>query len=334
MRARWNSSLIVDPQRSPLHGVLFAALAITVCTLVIYPIKAAAPVDSLGVVYILAVFVVAANWGARLGVMTALVSAAAFDYFHIPPVPSFGVQGSREIVSLLAFVVAAVIAGAVAALTEQARSEAELRRSEAESRRRVVAAADEERRRVVRDLHDGAQQRLVHTVITLKLARRAQRERDAAAEALIGEALEHAERATAELRELVHGILPSVLTRGGLRAGVESLLSRVPVPVSVDVTADRIPPAIEATAYFIVAEALTNVVKHSGASRAQVRAWTDRDVLRVEVTDDGAGGARLEGGTGLLGLADRVAAFDGRLRVESPRGGGTLIAATLPLRAP
>jgi signal transduction histidine kinase len=332
MRGRWNSSLIVGAERSPLLGVAVAALAITACTLVIYPIKSAAPVDSLGVVYILAVLVVAANWGARLGVATALVSAAAFDFFHIPPVPSFGVEGSRNLVSLLAFVVAAVIAGAVAALTEQARSEAELRRSEAESRRRVVAAADEERRRVVRDLHDGAQQRLVHTVITLKLARRAQRERDPTAEALISEALDHAERATEELRELVHGILPSVLITGGLRAGAEALVSRVPVPVAIDVTAERMPAAIEATAYFIVAEALTNVVKHSRADTARVRAWVDRDVLHVEVRDDGVGGARLEGGTGLLGLADRVAAFDGRLRVDSPPGGGTLITATLPLR--
>jgi len=321
-----------ETERSPLLGVVVATLAIAACTLIIYPIKAAAPVDSLGVVYILAVLVVAANWGATLGVLTALVSAAAFDYFHIPPVPSFGVEGSRNLVSLLAFVVAAVIAGAVAALTEQVRAEAALRRGEAESRRRVVAAADEERRRVVRDLHDGAQQRLVHTVITLKLARRAQRERDPAAEALIGEALDNAERASEELRELVHGILPSVLTRGGLRAGIESLVSRVPVPVALDVTPERMPPAIEATAYFIVAEALTNVVKHSRADRAEVRAWIDADLLHVEIRDDGAGGARLDTGTGLLGLADRVAAFDGQIRVESQPGRGTLIAATLPAR--
>jgi signal transduction histidine kinase len=300
---------------------------------VIYPIKAVAPPDSLGVVYILAVLVVAANWGARLGVLTALASAAAFDYFHIPPVPSFEVDDSEDLVSLAAFLVAALIAVVVAALTEQLRFESELRRREVESRVRMVAAADEERRRVVRDLHDGAQQRLVHTVITLKLARRSQRAGDPDAEALIGEALEHAERATAELRELAHGILPAVLTRGGLRAGVDSLVSRVPVTVTVDVTAERAQPAIEATAYFIVAEALTNVVKHAGADHAQVRAWIEGGALRVEIRDDGVGGARADTGLGLLGLADRVAAFDGQLAVESPQGGGTLVSASLPLPA-
>ena len=118
---------------------------------------------------------------------------------------------------------------------------------------------------------------------------------------------------------------------GGVRAGVDSLVSRVPVTVAVDVTAERVQPAIEATAYFIVAEALTNVVKHAGADHAQVRAWIEGGALRVEVRDNGVGGAREDTGLGLLGLADRVAAFDGQLRVSSPVGGGTLVSASLPL---
>jgi PAS domain S-box-containing protein len=199
----------------------------------------------------------------------------------------------------------------------------------AASRARIVAAADDERRRVVRDLHDGAQQRLVHTIVTLKLARQAEREERATA--LVGEALDHAERAIVELRELSHGILPSVLTRGGLRAGVETLASRMPVPVEVAVADDRLPPEVEATAYFVVAEALTNVVKHSKATSAGVVARVEDGWLEVRVRDDGAGGARPDG-TGLVGLTDRLAVLDGRLRIDSPPGEGTLVAADIPLR--
>jgi signal transduction histidine kinase/PAS domain-containing protein len=214
----------------------------------------------------------------------------------------------------------------VATAIANAESRAEL----IASRARVVAAADEARRHVVRDLHDGAQQRLVHTVVTLKLAQLAQREDDATAEALVAQALEHAEAANAELRELAHGLHPSVLTQGGLAAGIDALVSRLTVPVAVDVSAERLAPALEACAYFVVAEALTNVAKHSDAQSAAVKAWVEDSVLHLEVRDDGKGGAR-PGGTGLVGLADRVAAVGGRLRVVSPQNGGTLIAATLPL---
>jgi signal transduction histidine kinase len=192
-----------------------------------------------------------------------------------------------------------------------------------------VAAADEERRRVVRDLHDGAQQRLVHTVITLKLASRAFKAGDDGL-LLLAEALDQAEHATEELRELSHGVLPAVLARGGLRAGVEALASRTPVPVDIRVSTGRLPAPIEATGYFVAAEALTNVAKHSRATRAEVTAAVDDRTLRVRVSDDGVGGAQPEG-PGLVGLADRVAALDGRFRVESPERGGTLIAADIPL---
>jgi PAS domain S-box-containing protein len=197
------------------------------------------------------------------------------------------------------------------------------------SRARVLAAGDDARRRVVRDLHDGAQQRLVHTTITLKLAQRALHENRSDGEALVAEALDNAERATAELRELASGILPSVLTRG-LRAGVDSIASRLDLPVEVDVSSERLPPDIEASAYFIVAEALTNVVKHARATRATVWAAADEGVLTLEVRDDGVGGADPDG-HGLMGIADRVDAVGGRLRIESPDGDGTVLAARLPL---
>jgi PAS domain S-box-containing protein len=215
----------------------------------------------------------------------------------------------------------------VATGVANADSRAEL----AASRARVVAAADEARRQIVRDLHDGAQQRLVQVVVTLKLARRAQGATSGPEVELVDEALEHAERATTELRDLAHGVLPAALSSGGLRAGIETLVSRVRLPVSVDVTAERLPPALEATAYFIVAEALTNAVKHAQAESARIAAVVDGGALRLEVRDDGIGGARTGGSSGLVGLGDRAAALNGTLRVESPPGAGTVIAATLPI---
>jgi PAS domain S-box-containing protein len=214
-------------------------------------------------------------------------------------------------------------------LVATAISNLEARAELAASRARIVAAADDERRRVVRDLHDGAQQRLVHTVVTLKLARRAF-EKGADGPQLLAEALDQAERANEELRELSHGVLPAVLARGGLRAGIDALASRAPVPVDIRVSAGRLPATIEATGYFVVAEALTNVAKHSGATRAEVTADVDDRTLRVRVCDDGVGGAEPEG-PGLVGLADRVAALDGRFRVEGPESGGTIVAADIPL---
>jgi signal transduction histidine kinase len=215
-------------------------------------------------------------------------------------------------------------------LVAAAIANTEARKDLAASRARIVAAADDERRRVVRDLHDGAQQRLVHTVVTLKLARQALQSEEADGPALVTEALDHAQHATNELRELSHGILPAVLTANGLHAGVGALASRTPVPVDIDISVGRLPAEIEATAYFVVAEALTNVAKHARARSATVSAHVEDATLRVAVRDDGVGGARPDG-NGLLGLRDRLAALDGRLRVESPLESGTLVAADLPL---
>ena len=199
----------------------------------------------------------------------------------------------------------------------------------ATSRARIVLAGDAERRRVVRDLHDGAQQRLVHTVVTLKHARRALEQRSQDAPALVDEALEHAQEATDELRELAHGILPSALTLGGLDAGIRALASRMPVSVEVDVRAGRLAEMVESTAYFIVAEALTNVAKHADAQQASVRVRLKERVVHVEVRDDGIGGAQADG-KGLMGLRDRVVALGGALSIESPAGDGTQLSASIP----
>ena len=216
-------------------------------------------------------------------------------------------------------------------LAATAIANAESRSALTASRARVVAASDATRRQIERDLHDGAQQRLVHTVITLKLARRALENGADDAPTRVAEALEQAERATVELRELVQGILPPVLTHSGLRAAIDALADRMPVPVEIGVTEDRMARAVEATAYFVVAEALTNVAKHSGARHATVDARVEDGFLQIRVRDDGVGGAQPEG-HGFVGLGDRLAALNGQLRVESPAGGGTLVAAGIPLR--
>lgn len=213
-----------------------------------------------------------------------------------------------------------------AAAIATAETRAELRASRA----RVVATADEARRRLQRDVHDGAEQRLVQTIITLKVAR-ATAHQGRAADALIDEALFHAERANTELRRLVHGILPASLSEGGLRVGVQSLIDDIDIPVHLHVTATHLPAETETTAYFIIAEALTNVVKHAQASRAQVSVELDGDVLRLDVRDDGLGGADPTQGSGLTGLSDRVAAAEGTLTITSPVARGTTLHVTLPV---
>jgi signal transduction histidine kinase/ketosteroid isomerase-like protein len=216
-----------------------------------------------------------------------------------------------------------------AELVATAIANAESRAELTASRARVVTTADESRRRIQRDLHDGAQQRLVHTVITLKLLKTIVG--GGANAALVDEALHSAEQATAELRELVQGIAPAALVRGGLRAGIASHLDQVDLPVHADITSNRFPPRVEMTAYFVVAEALTNVVKHAGATCAHVRVVDDDGALLVEVRDDGAGGADATRGTGLVGLTDRVAASGGSIAIASPPGRGTALTVTLPI---
>jgi GAF domain-containing protein len=217
--------------------------------------------------------------------------------------------------------------GLVATAIANAESGAAL----AASRARIVAAADESRRRIERDLRDGAQQRLVHAVIALKLALRALASGDTDRTELVAEALQHAEQANAELRELAHGILPAVLRRGGLRAGVEAIVSRTSLPVRMDVAVERLPAGVEATAYFVIREALANAVQHARAASATVTAAVERGELRVEVCDDGIGGAQTGERSGLEALEDRVSALDGSLLVDSPAGGGTRVCALLPV---
>jgi PAS domain S-box-containing protein len=231
--------------------------------------------------------------------------------------------------------------GALFDVTERRAAEEALRRREIEaarteelraSRARIVEAADAARRKIERDLHDGAQQRLVALALQVRLAK-------ARLEKHPGEAAPFLERmagelgdASSELRELARGIHPAVLTERGLGPAIEALAARAPIPVEIlDVPEDRLHPNTETTAYYTVAEALTNVAKYAQASHASVRLAVAGAELQVEVRDDGVGGARASTGSGLSGLADRVGAVDGTLAVESPPGEGTLIRAVLPV---
>ena len=208
-------------------------------------------------------------------------------------------------------------------VTDRKRHEAEVRRSRA----RIVAAADDARRRLERNLHDGAQQRLIALLLQLRGAQRGA----IAPEAALSTAVDELAAAVKELRELAQGIHPSALSARGLAAALRIVAARAPVPVELDVTDAPIDTNLTVAAYYIVSEGLNNVAKYAQATRAAVRVRENEDALVVVVEDDGKGGADPALGTGLSGLADRVAALDGTLGVDSPRGGGTRLRAELPL---
>ncbi|MDP4511429.1 sensor histidine kinase [Nonomuraea turcica] len=200
-----------------------------------------------------------------------------------------------------------------------------------ESRAGVIDAADAERRRIERDLHDGAQQRLVSLAMNLGLARATLTDLPEPAKEAIAQAHEEAKQALKELRDFVRGLHPAVLNDQGLDAALSGVAARAPFPVKLHVDIDRrASPTIEAVAFFIVSEALTNIAKHAAATKAQIRVRREHDRLHMLVYDDGCGGARLDGGTGLRGLAQRIDSVDGTLRLSSPLGGPTTIEVDLP----
>ena len=201
-----------------------------------------------------------------------------------------------------------------------------------DARQRILAAADEERRRIERDLHDGAQQRLVAVTLTLRLAEARIESDPASAAQLVTQAREEAQLAIEELRELARGIHPALLSDRGLGVALEALASRAPVPVQISgVPSDSLCKTVEACAYFVTAEALTNVAKYAHATAASVHLSIEDDCLRLEVRDDGVGGADPSTGSGLRGLRDRVDALDGHLELDSPPGGGTTVTVEIPV---
>jgi PAS domain S-box-containing protein len=231
--------------------------------------------------------------------------------------------------------------GAIFDITERRAAEEAVRRHAIEqarndelraSRARIVEAADAARRKIERDLHDGAQQRLVALALDVRLGRSRIAADPSTAGPFLDRVGEELGAASAELRELARGIHPAVLTERGLAPALAALASRAPVPVEIaEVPEDRLPPTVEATAYFTVAEALTNVAKYAQASHASVRVAREDGAVEIEVADDGVGGAQVGAGSGLTGLADRVGALDGTLDITSPPGAGTVVRALLPL---
>jgi signal transduction histidine kinase len=216
---------------------------------------------------------------------------------------------------------------------DNARLQAEVRAQLEEvraSRARIVRAGDVERQRIERNLHDGAQQRLLALSFALRLAQ-SRASGDAELTAALGEAAQELKEALAELRELAQGLHPAILTRSGLAAAVRAAARRAQVPTELtEAPEERFSPDVEAAAYYVVSEALANAGKHASATHARVSIRRSDEALHVQVADDGAGGADPAAGSGLTGLADRVAALGGTLRVTSPLGAGTVVTAELP----
>src|SRR5215208_5640476 len=212
-------------------------------------------------------------------------------------------------------------------ITDRKAAEAEIKASRA----RIIQAADESRRRIERDLHDGAQQRLVELALDLRMARARLDDEPARAQELLDAALEDLAEATKELRELARGIHPAALTEGGLRPALEALAARSSIPARLVAVPDgRFATPVEAAAYFSVAEGLTNAARHAAAARVEIEVTRVDGSLFVEVRDDGRGGAETAAGSGLRGLADRVAALDGQIDIVSPTSGGTVLRVEIP----
>ncbi len=218
--------------------------------------------------------------------------------------------------------------GYIRDITERQQAQADL----IAARRRVIEAADAARRQVTRDLHDGAQQQFVNALINLQLAQQVSPTEPDRAASLLEAATREASRGIVSLRELAAGIHPAILTDGGLADALGSLTASLPMPVTLEVQRVRLQPAMEASLFFFCSEALTNVAKHAQASAAQVRVHAHRQRLTAEVSDDGVGGADpAAGGSGLLGLKDRIAALDGTLEIISRPAAGTTLRAEIPL---
>ena len=234
--------------------------------------------------------------------------------------------GDPEIVSAAGRVVALAVDRERLLAEQRANQDALL-----QSRRRIVAAGDRERRRIERNLHDGAQQRMMSLALAVRLAEARVDKSDPIAAALLADASDELNGALRDLRELARGVHPALLTDVGLCGALESLAERSTIPVELSVSIDgSLPMAVEVGAYYVVAEALTNAAKHSYATRARVRASVSDRLLRVEVGDDGVGGAVVRPGSGLEGLGDRVDSLGGKLHISSPVGGGTELVAELP----
>jgi signal transduction histidine kinase len=336
-------SQVVRPTPLPLSlGIVVAALLIVAETLVLYPLTRVASDSPWSAIYALGVLIVAIGWGFGLAAATSVASALAFSCFHMPRMFRFVPATVRDAITLGAFLVVALCVSTLASLARSRAAEADQRRVEAElareqliaSRARIVAAGDEARRRLERDLHDGAQQRLVTLGLQLRSI-----EASVPAElhqlkdqiSGIGTGLASL---LEELQGISRGIHPAILSKGGLGPALQTLARRSMVPVRLDVRIQRRSPEhAEVAGYYVVAEALTNVAKHARASQVNVDVEDDATKLRLAIRDDGIGGADAAKGSGLTGLRDRVEALGGTMTVSSQPGNGTSLLITIPCQA-
>lgn len=321
-------ALLIRPTPPPLlWGVVTALSFIVVETVIVHVLKRVAPDNAFGAIFLLGVLVVSAGWGFGLAVATSLASAMAYVWFHVN-------EGSGSLVP------AVVVFLTLALLTNVLVGQARLRAAEAirislelrASRARIVTAADQARRGFERDLHDGAQQRIVSLGLELRALEASVPDELTEIRAQLAESIDGLGQLHTDLQELSRGIHPAILSRGGLGPAIKTLARRSAVPVSLDLDVDRrLPESAEVAAYYVVAEALTNAAKHAQADEVTVWARVTDTELTLRITDDGVGGAGAGGGSGLVGLKDRVEALSGRLGIVSKAGAGTTITVTIPL---
>jgi signal transduction histidine kinase len=285
------------------------------------------------VLYAFVVVATAMVWGTGLAAVSAVLSVTVFDYLFVPPLYTLGVDDLRDVVALVVFLATGVVVGVPAARLRRAVLEsARLSKELAASRARVITAGDEVRRRVERDLHDGAQQRLISLAFELRIAQDTVPAELPELRADLGQIAEELTEVMEELREISRGLHPTILSEGGLSSALRTLSRRSAVPVELHVnTESRYPPPVEVAAYYVVSEALTNTTKHADASRAEVVVEEQDSTLRLRIRDDGVGGAEPQRGSGLIGLCDRVEALGGSIDVTSPVSRGTVIQVSLPI---
>lgn len=281
---------------------------------------------------LIVVLAIALRSGFVASLVAVVVGVLCGGYFFIAPYDSLRVYLSIGDVPLIAYLfVGAVLGLLVDDLAKVAGEQRELRRQVADSRARIVASADDARRRIERDLHDGAQQRIVALTLNLRTAQmRVPAELDELSQELVAVS-EGLSGVTDELREMARGIHPSILADGGIVPALRTLARRSAVPVELEVDADgRLPEPVEVAAYYVVSESLTNIAKHANASNARIIATLSDTMLRIAVADDGVGGADASRGSGITGLADRVQAVGGTLSLSSVPGIGTRVEVELP----
>ncbi|WP_179471210.1 ATP-binding protein [Mycolicibacterium vinylchloridicum] len=310
-----------------LWGVLTAISFIAVEIAIVHLLKRVAPDNAFGAIFLLGVLVVSAGWGVGLAVATSLASAMAYVWFHV-------MEGTGSVVP------AVVVFLTLALLTNALVGQARLRAAEAmqmsaelrASRARIVTAADQARRGFERDLHDGAQQRIVSLGLELRALEASVPEDLTDVRTQLTGIIDGLSHLHTDLQELSRGIHPAILSRGGLGPAIKTLARRSAVPVSLDLDVDRrLPETVEVAAYYVVAEALTNAAKHARAGEVTVSARLTDTELNLRIADDGIGGAGAGGGSGLIGLKDRVEALSGRLGIVSEPGAGTTLSVTIPL---